>query len=240
MECIYYKELDEKSEIIKILSNTNKEQIKHLKALRLKTGEDILLSNGKGLCAFCSLSDYSKSEYIFKVKKLLNNHGELHYSLGLALGILSDKARLEFALEKAVELGVTDFFPLITKYTENKKINLERLNSKAIAAMEQSKRATKINIHPPIEFKNITEFTGGYDNIILADENGEDPENTNNLTSTLCFVGPEGGFSNDEIEIIYNLKKFCSWKLANRRLRAETAVVSLLSFASIKMKLAKK
>jgi 16S rRNA (uracil1498-N3)-methyltransferase len=241
MDCIYFQELQEKCKEISIEGK----QIKHLKALRIKIGEKIMLTNGKGISAVCSLINFDKNEFSFNIEEFIKNHGELPNKLGLALGILSDKNRMELTLEKAVELGATDFYPLITRYSEKKEINLPRLQSKAISALEQCKRSHLIQIHEPIELKKIfshpepvegcNSILSDYENIILADENGENPDSITSLNSTLCFVGPEGGFSLEEIEMIKKTGKTICWNLGNRRLRAETASISILSFASVKI-----
>lgn len=242
MECIYNSDFKQGLEKFQLEQG----YIKHLRALRLAVNQKIMLTNGCGISGVCLLSEITNNSYKFIVEKYLHDFGELPSKFGLAIGLLSDRNRFEFALEKAVEMGVTDFYPLLTKYTEKKLINKERLQSKALSAMEQCKRSKLINIHEPLELKKIisqpesTEETNtifaDYERIILADENGENPDLTKSLTSTICFVGPEGGFSSEEIELIKKIDKTICWNLGNRRLRAETAAVSILSFASVKIR----
>jgi len=232
MECIYYPELNENSREIEISGA----EAKHISALRLQTNDVIMLSNGNGLCAESLIINKVKSSYILKPEKFLPNHGELSFRLGFAIGILNDRNRLEFALEKAVELGATDFFPAITEFTEKRRINLSRLSKKAVAAMKQCKRANLINIHKPVKFKKIDNFIQEFENVILADVEGKSPEKTAELKSTLIFIGPEGGFSDKEITTLKSRENIIFWKLGERRLRAETAAVTALSMASMKMK----
>ncbi|MFH1051581.1 MAG: RsmE family RNA methyltransferase [bacterium] len=230
MECIFVPELNESSNEI-IISN---ERINHLKALRLQTNDQIIFTNGKGLCSVCILLSNTKIKYHFKVKTFLKNHGELPYKLGIALGILSDRNRMEFALEKAVEMGATDFYPIITRYSEKRKINFSRLQSKSIAAMEQSKRSCLIHVHQPVCLNDFENIVPDYDTIILAEETGNSPEMTKSLKSTICFVGPEGGFDSDEIEFLKGLGNSKCWNLGNRRLRTETAASAILTLVSMK------
>jgi len=231
MECIYYNELKENLKQISIQG----ELTKHLKALRICIGEKIMLTNGNGLSAVCSLINFDKKEFTFVSDSVVKNHGELPVKLGLAMGILSDRNRFEFALEKAVELGCSDFYPLITKHSETKKINLERLKSKAVSSLEQCKRSQLIVIHEPVDLKEFCQDLPHFENIILADENGASPELTKSLSSCLCFVGPEGGFEKKEMELINGFENSISWSLGCRRLRAETAAISILSLASLKI-----
>jgi len=231
MECIFASELNENSTEIDI----NNDRIRHLKALRILPGDVILFSNGRGLCAECKLLSFNKLNYHFKIIEFYFNQGETPYRIGIAIGILSDKDRMEFALEKAVELGATDFYPLITKFTETKKINLSRLAKKSIVALEQCKRSKLIEIHEPLNILKLGIILRGFDNIILSDENGENPGLTSSLSSTLCLIGPEGGFAPSEIEFIKTFKNVKIWNLGNRRLRTETAAVSVLSHISSKV-----
>ncbi|ROL61966.1 RsmE family RNA methyltransferase [Bacteroidetes/Chlorobi group bacterium ChocPot_Mid] len=343
MECIYVSDFKLGLENFQLEHS----YIRHLKALRLTIGQKIMFTNGNGVSGICILNEISKNFYKFITEKYLHDFGELPVKFGLAIGLLSDRNRFEFALEKAVELGVTDFYPLLTKYSEKKSINKERLQSKAISALEQCKRSKLINIHEPIELKKIfshpepvegshpepveghepvegrhpepvegchpepveghelvegrhpepvegrhpelvegchpelvegchpelveghepvegchpelveghelvegrhPELVEGhepvegcnsilpdYEKIILADENGDNPDSITSLNSTLCFVGPEGGFCSEEIEMIKKTGKTICWNLGNRRLRAETAGISILSFASLKI-----
>jgi 16S rRNA U1498 N3-methylase RsmE len=329
MECIYVSDFKLGLENFQLEHS----YIRHLKALRLTIGQKIMFTNGNGVSGICILNEISKNFYKFITEKYLHDFGELPVKFGLAIGLLSDRNRFEFALEKAVELGVTDFYPLLTKYSEKKSINKERLQSKAISALEQCKRSKLINIHEPIELKKIfshpepveghepvegrhpepveghepvegrhpepvegchpepvegrhpepvegchpepveghelvegrhpelvegrhPELVEGhepvegrhpepvegcnsilpdYEKIILADENGDNPDSITSLNSTLCLVGPEGGFSLEEIEMIKKTGKTICWNLGNRRLRAETAGISILSFASLKI-----
>lgn len=231
MECIYCPELNEAAKEI-IVAN---DEAKHLNALRLKEGDSVLVTNGKGICAESIIIKINKSNFVAGIEKVLPNYGELPFSLGLAIGILSDRSRLEFALEKAIEFGATDFFPLITEHTEKKFLNTSRLVNKAISAMKQCKRAKLINIHEPIVFDNIDYILPQFNNLILTDTEGAPPEIIKKLESTLIFVGPEGGFSEKEIQHLKNQENFISWSLGVRRLRAETAAISALTIASMKM-----
>lgn len=232
MECIYCPELNEGTLELVVI----KDEAEHLQALRLKEGDSVLISNGKGICAESIISNIGKHNFTLRTEKILFNYGELPYHLGLAIGILSDRNRLEFALEKAIELGATDFFPLITGHTEKKFLNTSRLVNKAISAMKQCKRAKLLNIHEPIVFDNIHHISTKFNNIILAAPEGKSPEETKSLKSTLVFVGPEGGFSEKEIQYFKSIEGLISWNLGARRLRAETAAISALSHASMKMK----
>lgn len=222
MECIYWPELSKNDQVIEI----DGKEAKHLKVLNTKSGAKILITNGNGLCAEARAERIAKERYKADVIEFRENLGELPYRLGVAMGILDKRDRLEFALEKSIELGISDFYPLITKYTQKNKIQDERLFLKAIAAIKQCKRAKLPTIHAPIDVKNIDETAAEYDKIILLDENGSRPCFNDKQENILIVCGPEGGFDYSEIEMIKGLPNTSLTALGNRRLRAETAAIS--------------
>ena len=228
MECIYYKDLVVKHDIIDIKG----ESAKHCRALRLRPGEKLMITDGCGVSYTTCLIKFDRDSYKFNV---INNHtnlGEFDFRFGLALGILDNKDRFEFALEKSIELGITDFYPLICDHSQKKSCNYDRLLSKSISAMEQCKRSIITIIHSPIYIHDL--LSGhNFDRIILSDEDGLRLLPENNSLSTLIFVGPEGGFSEKEIEIIRSTDKCFPLNLGNRRLRAETAAIMAVGSVSL-------
>jgi 16S rRNA (uracil1498-N3)-methyltransferase len=220
MECLYYPNLDENTSDF-ILSN---DEAKHAKALRVQTGDEILISNGKGNIAKCKFETINKYETKLSLIEFLDNSNENKIYVHAALGILDNKDRFEFALEKAVELGCHEFTPLITDYSSSKKLNINRLNSKALAAMKQSKRSFLPRINQPTEIEDLINST--VSQIIIADINGK--PNISIDENVILFVGPEGGFSEKEIKLI-NSKNSIKMSLGFTRLRAETALIASLS-----------
>lgn len=232
MECIYLPEL--KTDTKKFLIDD--EESRHLRALRIETGDAILATNGKGLMARISIERTGKKEYFGFTELFFPNKNEKKSRIGLALGILDDKARFEFAFEKAVELGVSDFYPVIAERSQKQDISKERLESKAIAALKQCKRSTLPVIHEPININDLIESTSKYfDKHIICDENGVYPEFKNEVENTLLYIGPEGGFTKNEIDRI-KLIDAKSWNLGVTRLRGETAAVVAMGICSAFLK----
>lgn len=231
--------LNEKISKTKVNLNITGDEHTHLKALRTKVGQSVLVTNGKGLSSVCKTLEFSKNNHTLEITELLINHNELKTKITLCLGILDNKDRLEFAIEKATELGVSDILLLETQFSEKTKIKTERLNSKLIAAVKQSKRSILPRLEVItfddilIEFKEknqkdtlflLTDIDSKYFNL---------EEKVNNSKNIVIFVGPEGGFSEKEIENIKDLGSELDnihiLKLSNTRLRAETAAVSSVS-----------
>jgi 16S rRNA (uracil1498-N3)-methyltransferase len=229
MECIYIPEINKVKTQFKIPEN----EIRHLKALHIRTSDEILATNGEGLSAIGTVSFEKNETNFFLPTKFYQEQGELNFTIALAIGVLDNKERFEFALEKAVELGIKEFYPLITKFSQRKKLNLERLNVKAIAAMTQCKRSRLPIIHEPCSIKDILVNTKNYERIILTDINGGNAERTTTHKSTIVFVGPEGGFSEEEINLIKKDNRCELINLGNRRLRAETAAIIAVGLVSL-------
>ncbi|MCK5741850.1 MAG: RNA methyltransferase, partial [Chlorobi bacterium] len=113
----------------------------------------------------------------------------------------------------------------ISDYVQGKKYNKSRTELKVIAATKQCKRARFMKVYDLISIADFAEMTKNYDQIILADENGHEPNKTVLKKSVLLLIGPEGGFSEDEIKLFKEDPRTELWNLGNRRLRAETAAV---------------
>jgi 16S rRNA (uracil1498-N3)-methyltransferase len=148
--------------------------------------------------------------------------------ISIAVGILENRDRFEFALEKAVESGISSFIPLITEYSNRRNINQFRLRSKAISAIKQSNQAFLPAIE---EIQTIDELLlrfGENNNIIVCDGSGERGEILISDGYTLILVGPEGGFSENELAKLRE-SGYCKFlNLGTNILRTETAVAQAL------------
>lgn len=225
MESIYYPELDINSNLCRISGD----EYKHIKALRLRFGEKIIITNGSGIMATAELHSLDKNTANFINIITIASSNENSYKSALALGILDNKDRMEFALEKATELGINQFYPLNSKFVQKSKFNKDRMISKSISAMKQSKRSFLPSVSEPIDIKSLFRLFQSYDQIILLDESGVTPIFPKKVNSVLMIVGPEGGFSDEEINEIKEAGNVNVWTLGKRRLRAETASIAGLS-----------
>ena len=228
MECLYTPDLTLTTKTI----NLSQDEIRHAKALRVEIGQRILLTSGKGLMAKAELIDNEK--YALKVLEIRENIHELPIRFGIAFSVLSSKERMEFAIEKLTELGITDFHFVDAAHSQIHTIDEERLLNKAIAAIKQSKRSILPIIHSISSTNGIQNFVKDYSAIVLADVHGNTSfpkqlllENIPN--GVLICIGPEGGYSDHEVSMIKSFPHCISISLANRRLRAETAAMALAS-----------
>lgn len=225
MECLFLPELTKESTSI-IISG---EEHKHLKVLRLRDNEGILASNGQGLLAELLVRNIDKRQATADIINI-SEQSKPNNQLSVALGILDNRDRFEFAIEKCVELGVQDFYPLVSQFTQRKSLNINRLELKAIAALKQSKRAWKMNMHEGIKLNTL--LNTNFDVIYFADMQA-----ANKMQSVegnaLIVVGPEGGFSDAECDLLRNTAKVQPFTLGKNRLRAETALLTSVAMYNI-------
>lgn len=227
MECLFAPNLTADLLTVQLTDD----ETRHARALRLRSGDAVFLSNGEGLAARAVVSTITRDEVTVSITEFLPAHGELSRRVVLALGILDNRERMEFALEKAIELGISDFVPLQTRYSQHSRSSTERLRSKALAAMKQSQRARLPKVHEPLSLDQFLKLFCADTTVILADENGG---STIPHTGDLCIlVGPEGGFAEEELTRIQALPQCHTIRLAGRRLRAETAALLAIGLAGI-------
>lgn len=198
----------------------------HAKVLRLAIGDSISILNGKGTIANCVISEFTKKQLSVVVQKVETK--ENSKKLSLAVGILDNKDRFEFLIEKATELGVKDFYPLKTAYSaKESRVNHQRLEVKMISALKQSGNPFAMNIHPPRTIEELLSLE--FDSIIVADISGTINPPQNNSTNQLIIIGPEGGLSISELHQLQLDSRVQLMKLPTNRLRAETAAIAVIA-----------
>ena len=196
------------------------------KVMRVKENEVFSLFNNSGEWEAKILS-ISKSIVEFNVTKQLRQK-ESTRELWLAFSPIKSNY-FNFMIQKATELGVTKFLPIIFDRTIVRKINKERLEKIVIEAAEQSNR---INV-PVIEQIQILEsFLKNDMDLIFTDLNVSNKKiDLKKLTTkpTCVIIGPEGDFSEEEREEILKFNGVQPIKINENILRSETAVISALS-----------
>lgn len=199
------------------------EMQRHIAALRLRDGEGVRVLNGRGLVVTCRVQRQAGAVILPVVDHV--EHPEPR-QLTLALGVLDNRDRFEFAVEKATELGVTRIVPVLCDHARHARSTTERLRQKAIAAITQSGNPWLPKISEPTAFDSLPHA----DVVILGDAQGETPSSLS-YDDTMVLVGPEGGFSARELEKLSSKPNLVRWRIGKNRLRAETAAVALVSHA---------
>ena len=211
----------------------DEDELKHLKALRLKVGEKIMITNGQGLSLTGIIMLIQNNFLYIDNPVFFENYGELDIDVCIGMSILENRDRMEFALEKCVELGAKEFIPLITKNCERRNINIDRLRAKSLAAIKQCQRSKLITIYPSMDIGELQDRFQDFDRIFIADIDGERYDKSFISGRNLILVGPEGGFTKEEINFIEKNPKTKLISLGKRRLRSETAAVVMMTLLSI-------
>ena len=197
------------------------------KVMRVKENEVFSLFNGSGEWEAKILS-ISKSIVEFNITKQLRQK-ENPKELWLAFSPIKSNY-FNFMIQKATELGVTKFLPIIFDRTIVRKINKKRLEKVIVEATEQSNR---INIPEMEEPQSLELFLKNNDmDLIFTDLNTTNTKiNLDQLTSspTCVIIGPEGDFSEKEREQILKFEGVQPIKINQNILRSETAVISAIS-----------
>ena len=197
------------------------------KVMRIKKSEVFSLFNSSGEWE-AKIIDISKNIVEFNITKQLRQK-ENSKELWLVFSPIKSNY-FNFMIQKATELGVTKFLPVIFDRTIVRKINKERLEKVIIEATEQSNR---INVPIIEESQSLDSFLkNNKTDLIFTDLNTTNKKiDLNQLTSnpTCVIIGPEGDFSEEEREQILNYKGVQPIKINENILRSETAVISALS-----------
>ena len=136
---------------------------------------------------------------------------------------------LNLMIQKATELGVTRFIPILTERTIVRKINEKRVNKIIVEASEQSNRLKVPKLEEIVKLDNFLKFNQKT-NIIFGDLNTNNNKLIIKNTEPLCIlIGPEGDFTTKEREKILKLKNIIPLKINENILRAETAAISMIS-----------
>ncbi|MEN3040340.1 MAG: RsmE family RNA methyltransferase [Bacteroidia bacterium] len=206
------------------------EEYHHLtRSLRIRVGERVWLTDGKGLLALGEVQWISRGVAEVKVIQRLERPGEPPAPVGVVVPPLRQPARLDWLVEKAVELGVTAIYLLPMERSVSRRVDVSRLERVAIAALKQNLRSTL----PEIRLLHSWEAVPwqGYVHHLMG-EIGATVflEEALPLTPapTLWIVGPEGDFSEKELRLLKE-RQVQGVSLGHLRLRAETAAIFFLS-----------
>ena len=197
-----------------------------VQVLRMKEGEQLSLTDGRGNLLFCEIKEAGKKSCLVEVKSIQNQKPTIK-NISIGISLLKNSSRFEWFLEKATEIGVTEIIPLICERTEKEKFRHDRMNAICISAMLQSQQCFLPVLHEPVEFdKIVSKISSEQKFIAHCDESS----NKNNLSafqpfsSSTILIGPEGDFSPKEIGLALQ-NAFQPVSLGETRLRTETAGV---------------
>ena len=212
------------------------EQQHIVKVLRMREGEEIFLTDGKGNLAKGTLI-FEGKKVTLNVSQVLEHLPDFSPKLHIAIAPTKNIDRIEFFLEKAVEMGISEVSFILTEQTERKNISIDKLRKQAIGASKPSLRSPfpKIN-----DLQKFSEFMKTLDpKTTFVAHCNENLERINlnhipNLDHYTFLIGPEGDFSDREIQLLAE-KGIKAVSLGNQRLRTETAGIFVAAWNYDKM-----
>lgn len=203
--------------------------------LRFHTGEKVMLFDGSGYNFIVEILTLTSKIAEGKVISKYLSNTELPIRVLLAQSILKNMDKFELVLQKGTELGVSEFYPLITRRTERESLHkIDRLQRILVEATEQCGRSVVPVLHEPIKFESFLklEFVArGQVTFLMphvvADGRIADFELNPEKRVAVC-IGPEGGFVDQEIEAAKQANAFMV-TLGKRVLRSETASLATVT-----------
>lgn len=203
----------------------NDEEQQHIvKVLRMRESEEIFVTDGKGNLAQGNLV-FEGKKVSLDVKEIKENLPEFSPKLHIAIAPTKNIDRIEFFVEKATEMAVSEITILQTEKTERKNLNIDKLRKQAIAASKQSLRFHFPKINDITKLSDFIKNTNPETTFVAhCDSSFERTEISNiKIVENLTFlIGPEGDFSEKEIKLLAE-KGIKAVSLGNQRLRTETA-----------------
>lgn len=215
------------------------EESRHaVKVLRLKEGEIVTLVDGKGGRYEAEILKADAKRCALKIIRSEKNVGKKDFFIHLAIAPTKNLDRMEWMVEKCVEIGIDKISFVRCQRSERKVVNNERIEKIAVSAMKQSLKTYLPEIKEMISFNDFLNFSLEEQRFIGHLEEGDkkDLQNAAQKSGNYCIlIGPEGDFSPQEIEDAKN-KGFIPVNLGPSRLRTETAgIVSCMTLNLIQL-----
>lgn len=204
------------------------EESKHaVKVLRLEEGETVQLIDGRGGFYNAVIADAHPKRTQLQVVQKTDNYGKRSFYIHIAVAPTKNIDRLEWFVEKAVEIGIDEISFLLCDHSERKVLKLDRLEKIAISAMKQSYKAYLPKLNELVPFKSFVHNTNPEETFIAHLE--EDArlslkQSFKPNSSTCILIGPEGDFSAAEIALAKEAG-IRAVTLGQSRLRTETAAL---------------
>ena len=201
-----------------------------VQVLRMKTGEQLQLTDGKGNLLTAVILDCHKKHCAVQVIET-SYQPPAPRKISIAISLIKNSSRFEWFLEKATEIGINEIIPLICERTVKEKFRFDRMKGICISAMLQSQQTWLPVLHEPVAYDLLfrQEEIAGIAQKFIAHCADDEKHRLNelldrSLPSQIILIGPEGDFSEREIELGSQFN-FIPVSLGDTRLRTETAGV---------------
>ena len=228
----YFEKTATLNEAIVLDEDTSKHIVQ---VLRMRTGERVDLTNGRGSLMSAVVTDDHKKKVVVKIQEI-SYKAQGEQRITVAISLLKNSSRFEWFLEKATEIGITEIVPLICERTERQHFRLDRLQNIVVSAMLQSRQYWFPVLREPVLFRQVVESAGQQQKFIAHCIEGEKRSlaeliNKSPITK-IILIGPEGDFTNEEVRLA-SQHHFLTVSLGETRLRSETAGVAAASLLKL-------
>lgn len=216
------------------------EESKHcIRVLRLGCGDRIHITDGKGNLFCCRITEADQKRCKVLAESSISEYEKLPYRLTMAVAPTKNAERFDWFLEKATEVGTAEIVPLETAHSERRTFKPERAGKVITAAMKQSLKAYRPELHPLTRFEAFVGEPFAGRRFIAHCGEALTPVGRKYLASTLgagedvqILIGPEGDFSPEEVALALRCG-FEEITLGRQRLRTETAAVAAAVMVSV-------
>ena len=229
----------------------NEEESHHcVKVLRKGVGDEISVTDGRGTLCRCRIVEPNAKSCGIEVVERMEEYGRRPFRLHIAVAPTKNTARMEWFIEKAVEMGIDEITPIVCDHSERCVLKHERMEKIVVSAMKQSLKAYKPIIHAPTPFRNFidnitqqpssnltnSQFSIFNSQLFIAYCDGDHRQPLHDAyragSDALMLIGPEGDFSAVEVEAAL-AAGFVPVTLGPSRLRTETAALAATAFFNL-------
>ncbi|MCC7305491.1 MAG: 16S rRNA (uracil(1498)-N(3))-methyltransferase [Alphaproteobacteria bacterium] len=202
--------------------------------LRKNTNDTVRLFNGRDGEFTAAIKDLGKKGGTVTLQEKIRRQPGPRAPVHLLFAPIK-KDRMDFLIEKSVELGVTDLHPVLTHRTENRNLKEERLRAQVLESAEQCERMDIPVLHPPVDLKKkIAAWPAGQTILWCFERSeGSPPLSSIKQKQWAFLTGPEGGFDETEAQILSSQPVIKAVSLGPTVYRAETAALLCLSWANM-------
>lgn len=202
------------------------EESRHcIKVLRHSVGDTLDVVDGAGAKFKVRITNANARKTEFDIISH-ERRSELPYYIHIAIAPTKQIERIEWFLEKAIEIGVDEISFFFGRHSERKSLNMERMHKKAIAAMKQSLKYQLPKVELYEDFESLISHVKSADERFIAYVDFDNPLQLKSAAKagkrSVVVIGPEGDFNEDEIELA-EANNFAKVSLGPSRLRTETA-----------------
>ncbi|HEY9165903.1 MAG TPA: RsmE family RNA methyltransferase [Candidatus Kryptonia bacterium] len=206
------------------------------RVLRVKPGNHVLATDGNGTTCLCTIRKINRENTLCEIEEEYQDLNSPARKFWIGLSMLKPVSKIESAVEKCTEIGAAGFLLFPSKRSEKVRPRLSRLDAIARSAMKQSLQSRIPTIVKIDDMEQLVARDREYNVRVVLHEKSRDPaepfiRQLANQTSVVALIGPEGGFTDEEIAF-FKENGYAELSLGKSRLRSETAAIKIASLLS--------